>query len=73
MYGGYFCWTTPSVTPETDKERKERLMKEALEKKKRQEEDEKFRKMCIKYSVIWVWALILIILFPLLVYSRTLI
>ena len=54
---------TGSPFPETDVERKARLKKEAEEKKKREElEKEEMRKI-IKWSCIWVWVLILIVLF----------
>lgn len=53
---------TPSYQ-ETEAERKARLKKEAEEKKKREElEKEEMRKM-IKWSCIWVWAIILLFLF----------
>ena len=53
---------TPSYS-ETPEERKARLKKEAEEKKKREElEKEEMRKM-IKWSCIWVWAIILLFLF----------
>ena len=52
-----------SAFPETDAERKERLKKEAEDRKKREElEKEEMIKM-IKLSCIWVWVLILIVLF----------
>ena len=57
-----FCGSTPSCQ-ETEAERKVRLKKEAEEKKKREElEKEEMRKM-IKWSCIWVWAIILLFLF----------
>lgn len=53
---------TPSYQ-ETEAEKKARLKKEAEERKKREElEKEEMRKM-IKWSCVWVWALILIVLF----------
>ena len=53
---------TPSYQ-ETEAERKARLKKEAEEKKKREElEKEEMRKM-IKWSCIWLWAIILLFLF----------
>ena len=53
---------TPSYQ-ETEAERKARLKKEDEEKKKREElEKEEMRKM-IKWSCIWVWAIILLFLF----------
>lgn len=53
---------TPSYS-ESPEERKARLKKEAEDKKKREElEKEEMRKM-IKWSCIWLWAIILIILF----------
>ena len=53
---------TPSYQ-ETEAERKARLKKEAEERKKREElEKEEMRKM-IKWSCIWVWAIILLFLF----------
>lgn len=53
---------TPSYS-ESSEERKARLKKEAEEKKKREElEKEEMRKM-IKWSCIWVWAIILLFLF----------
>lgn len=52
-----------SAFPETEAERKARLKKKAEDRKKREElEKEEMRKM-IKWSCIWVWALILIVLF----------
>ena len=52
-----------SAFPETEAERKARLKKEAEDRKKREElEKEEMRKM-IKWSCIWLWALILIVLF----------
>lgn len=64
MYNfNYFCGTTPIAPSETPEERKARLEKEAEEKKKREElEKEEMRKM-IKWSCIWVWAIILLFLF----------
>ena len=53
---------TPSYS-ESPEERKARLKKEAEDKKKREElEKEEMRKM-IKWSCIWVWAIILLFLF----------
>ena len=52
-----------SAFPETEAERKARLKKKAEDRKKREElEKEEMRKM-IKWSCIWVWALILKFLF----------
>lgn len=57
-----FCGSTPSCQ-ETEAERKARLKKEAEDRKKREElEKEEMRKM-IKWSCIWVWAIILLFLF----------
>ena len=58
MYNTMFSYTST----ETEAERKARLKKEAEEKKKREElEKEEMRKM-IKWSCIWVWAIILLFL-----------
>ena len=63
MYSNYFCGGTAYTQPETPEERKARLKKEAEERKKREElEKEEMRKM-IKWSCIWVWALIVLVLF----------
>ena len=63
MYSNYFCGATAYTQPETPEERKARLKKEAEEKKKREElEKEEMRKM-IKWSCIWLWAIILLFLF----------
>ena len=63
MYSNYFCGGTAYTQPETEAERKARLKKEAEERKKREElEKEEMRKI-IKWSCIWVWVLILIVLF----------
>lgn len=57
-----FCGSTPSYQ-ETEAERKARLKKEAEDRKKREElEKEEMRKM-IKWSCIWLWAIILLFLF----------
>lgn len=59
MYNTMFNYTST----ETEAERKARLKKEAEDRKKREElEKEEMRKM-IKWSCIWLWAIILIILF----------
>ena len=54
------CW---SINPETEAERKARLKKEAEEKKKREEQERQEMKQMIKWSCIWLWVLILVILF----------
>ena len=63
MYSNYFCGGTAYTQPETPEEKKARLKKEEEERKKREElEKEEMRKI-IKWSCIWVWVLILIVLF----------
>ena len=64
MLNTMFCnfGATPSYS-ETPEERKARLKKQAEEEKKRKEEEERFYKQCVKYTLIGIWALILIILF----------
>ena len=52
-----------SASPETEAERKARLKKEAEEKKKREELEKEEMRNIIKWSCIWVWVLILIVLF----------
>lgn len=55
--------TRSYTSTETEDEKKARLKKEAEEKKKREElEKEEMRKM-IKWSCIWLWAIILLVLF----------
>lgn len=59
MYNTMFNYTST----ETEAERKARLKKEAEDRKKREElEKEEMRKM-IKWSCIWLWAIILLFLF----------
>jgi len=53
---------TPSYS-ESPEERKARLKKQAEEEKKREEEERAFRKLVIKWSLIWIWALILLAMF----------
>lgn len=48
---------------ETEAERNARLKKQAEEEKKREEEESAFRKLVIKWSFIWVWALLLLAIF----------
>jgi len=57
-----FCGSTPSYQ-ETEAERKARLKKQAEEEKKREEEERAFRKLVIKWSFIWVWALLILAIF----------
>ena len=54
------CW---SINPETEAERKARLKKEAEEKKRREEQERQEMIKMIKWSCIWLWVLILVILF----------
>lgn len=56
-------WDVTSSFRETEAERKARLKKEAEEDKKRLEEEKAFRKLVIKWSFIWVWALLLLAIF----------
>lgn len=53
---------TPSYS-ESPEERKARLKKQAEEEKKREEEERAFRKLVIKWSFVWVWALLLLAIF----------
>ena len=64
MYNTMYCnfGATPSYS-ESPEERKARLKKQAEEEKKREEEEKAFRKLVIKWSLIWIWILLLITIF----------
>lgn len=57
-----FCGSTPSYQ-ETEAGKKARLKKEAEEKKRREEQERQEMIKTIKWSCIWLWVLILVILF----------